>query len=366
MPWNLFLILPNLNLPPATPFAAEFICICSGMDARLDDLEDNPGNVTARQMVKAFRNWFGIAYTPSCLLVRTDAPQVLRDAEAIRSFRNVCALSTTTNATARLISGGQWLPLYSDFFLFAGHVPAKNGWIQNVDAIVQGMNDDVLNFRGQCAGQIDSPAGFAITRDPEVFRRLLKAWDSHYVRVPTDPDLRALFRSLEVAFQANRFPSDGLSSINDVGTRIGLWVSAFEVLFHPGPSKSVNKRVVQDAIERIAFSDARLRRTNYKIVYGRNSTVFRVTFAAYLYDELYRARNAFLHGNPVTRRDLRVRRQRNGKMLAAIAPVLYNVGLRAYTKSMFSMSQEEELADFLFGEGEIRDALLTIRGPQDG
>jgi hypothetical protein len=41
-----------------------------------------------------------------------------------------------------------------------------------------------------------------------------------------------VFRSLEVAFQANRFPSDGLSSINDIGTRIGLWVSAFEVLFH--------------------------------------------------------------------------------------------------------------------------------------
>ena len=40
--------------------------------------------------------------------------------------------------------------------------------------------------------------------------------------------------SLEVAFHAALFPADGLASINDVGTRIALWVSAFEVLWSSG------------------------------------------------------------------------------------------------------------------------------------
>src|SRR5262245_51804676 len=92
--------------------------------------------------------------------------------------------------------------------------------------------------------------------------------------------LLRFFRALEVAFHASLFPADGLTSINDVGTRIALWVSAFEVLCHPGGG--VNKRHVQGVISGAPFSNKSLLSTRFTIKYGGNK--FRVTLPEALYD----------------------------------------------------------------------------------
>jgi hypothetical protein len=144
--WQLLFILPNLSLRTKGPFASEYVCICSAEDERMNHLTDSPADQTAVRMVGAFRNWFGVRYMPSCLLLRE------RSDEVLRAFRNVCAISTITQATARMFNGGQWLPTYGDFFFFASHVPNQNGWIGNLQGMVRGMNDDVDSFAGQCAG----------------------------------------------------------------------------------------------------------------------------------------------------------------------------------------------------------------------
>ena len=46
--------------------------------------------------------------------------------------------------------------------------------------------------------------------------------------------------------------------------------------------------------------------TRYRVRYGQNT--FKATLAEAIYDDLYRARNRFLHGHPVTATDLRYRR----------------------------------------------------------
>jgi hypothetical protein len=52
-----------------------------------------------------------------------------------------------------------------------------------------------------------------------------------------------MFRSLEIAFHALRFPTDALLSVYELGVRIVLWVSAFEVLLYPSqPGGQVNLR----------------------------------------------------------------------------------------------------------------------------
>ena len=76
--------------------------------------------------VAQYRNWFQKPYSPGCLLVRHDAPGPLLAADALRAFRNVCAISTITHTMALALASegnGQWRPLYSDFFLFSPGFP---------------------------------------------------------------------------------------------------------------------------------------------------------------------------------------------------------------------------------------------------
>lgn len=356
--WQLFFILPNLSLRAETPFASDYVCICSADDERMQSLTDSPGDRTGARMVTTFRTWFGTPYTPSCLLVRADAPAVYRNAEVLRAFRNLCAIPTTTHAAARFFDRAQWLPGYSDFFFFAAYMPGMSGRILTVDGMVLGTDHRVNAFAGQCAGQIAAPQHFTVLHDRGLFVRLLKAWKSYYVLHPRDFELLPLFRSLEVAFQAGRYPSDGLSSINDVGTRIGLWVSAFEVLFHPGHRGRVNKHLVQTELSRFTFYQPNLRRRSYS--YNWNGK-HRTNFAGMIYDDMYRARNDFMHGNPVRVQDLRLRRARRFPPLLDVAPILYNIGLRAYTKSMFALSRRQQVEDSVHGAMTLSRALTTIQ-----
>jgi hypothetical protein len=129
-----------------------------------------------------------------------------------------------------------------------------------------------------------------------------------------------MFRALEVAFHAGLFPADGLTSINDVGTRLALWVSAFEVLCHPGGS--VNKRHVQGVISGAPFTDRLLLAKRFTVTYGGRT--FPATLPEALYDDLYWARNQFLHGMPVRPAALHYRRSNKYARLADVAPVLFN------------------------------------------
>jgi hypothetical protein len=137
--------------------------------------------------------------------------------------------------------------------------------------------------------------------------------------------LLRLFRSLEVAFHASLFPADGLTSINDVGVRLALWVSAFEVLCHPGGSATVNKRHVQETLRDGPFTSKELVAKRYTVSFRGNR--IRVTLPEALYDDLYWARNQFLHGEPVRRQMLHYRNSGAYVSLTDVAPVLFNAAL---------------------------------------
>ena len=185
--WCIFFILPNLNPPVPSPFVSDYLCLCSATDPRLGKVADSPADNTARRMLAQYRNWFQKPYSPGCLLVRHDAPGPLIAADALRAFRNVCAISTITHTMALALASkgnGQWRPLYSDFFLFSSFVAGKNGWIQNLDGPVGGMDDDVEHFAGQCSSQIGLPDGFSLDVDPVLLKRLLLAWKENYLDQP--------------------------------------------------------------------------------------------------------------------------------------------------------------------------------------
>jgi hypothetical protein len=354
--WDLFLLLPNLNPKRPSPFASKHLCICSGADPLVKRIVESAPNKTGLAMLHQYTTWFGKPYLPGCLLVHREAPERCRFDETLRGFRNICALSSVTHAIACRLLGGQWKPLYTDLFVFAAHIATKSGWIGKVDSAVSGMNDDVEKFRGLCNGQIDLPDAFSVDTDELLFKRLVKAWEAHYVN-ETDPTLLPLFRSLEIAFHAAQFPSDGLTSIHDAGVRVGLWVSAFEVLCHP-QTGSVNKRVVHDFLNSIKLSEESMNAQIHEVKH--KGTPYKVALLGLIYEDLYNARNSFMHGNPVTGQQLLYRQEAKRPHLLRLAPVVFNLALRASTKAKFALSETDEDDDFFFGAlGTIEKAVAT-------
>ena len=183
---DLFFILPNLNPRTPTPFETKYVSICSGNDPLMERVADNAANRTGREMLKRYKPWFGRSYVPGCLLVHRDAPKQVRTAEALRGFRNVCAMASLTHSVALKLTGAQWISTYSDFFVFAAHVAGKTGWIGKLDGAVGGMDDNIERFSGHCDGQIDLPDAFRPSLDMVLFKRLTKAWESFYVIEPVD------------------------------------------------------------------------------------------------------------------------------------------------------------------------------------
>jgi len=94
---------------------------------------------------------------------------------------------------------------------------------------------------------------------------------------------------------------DVISSMNDVGTRIGLWVSACEVLIR-SDADNIDKPLVQEAIGAVELSRPRL--TQKRFIVQHRGHRYKVALPARIYDDMYRTRNAFPHGNPVEPLDL--------------------------------------------------------------
>ena len=70
--------------------------------------------------------------------------------------------------------------------------------------------------------------------DWPLLAKLLRAWELRYLRAHTSfKEYEPVFRSLEMAYRALQVPIPNEGSIQDVGTALGLWVSAFEILAHP-------------------------------------------------------------------------------------------------------------------------------------
>ena len=198
--------------------------------------------------------------------------------------------------------------LWSDSFKFGFYSPAQkqNGYI-TLHGAIEGYESAkrMRRIRFQPDTAFDSLRELRPKLDKQLLARLLVAWRQFYVRRTQRTVLRALFRSMDVAFHAGLFPSDGLTGPSDAGLRLALWVSAFEVLFHAG---WVNKSTVQAALAGSPWDYSKLTVSRYKLRVDRTKTR-RGTLVEKIYEDLYNARNAFLHGNPVSARTLRFDRR---------------------------------------------------------
>ena len=266
-------------------------------------------------MLQQFRTQFGQRYMPACLIVRHESPPRSREAHTLRSFRNICAISTIVRA----YEGGEWQPRFSDHFDIYPLAAAQSGWIVTNDAIVRDLNPSP-RFSGQSSPLIQTPSNFTCQPSQRLFARLRNAWQACYFRRRQRRELLRLFRSVEIALHASRFPTDSLLSVHDAGLRLVLWVSAFEILLHPGGGR-IRLPAVLAFLRNLQWNDQRLAHRRYSLQYA--GTPPRVSLPEAIYYDLYMARNDFAHGNEVPVNRLWFRSNRRLAQLRRQAPVLY-------------------------------------------
>ena len=130
-----------------------------------------------------------------------------------------------------------------------------------------------------------------------------------------------------MANQASRLPAGIDTTFYDVGRSIALWVSAFEILAHPGTGKS-GLGPVYDLLENVAWEFPRSRHRRYKAYQMGKGTTPRRPLSCWIYGEMYRTRNDFLHGNPVSQNQLIVKSS-NRNLFQYAAP-LYRLALTEF------------------------------------
>jgi len=140
-----------------------------------------------------------------------------------------------------------------------------------------------------------------------------------------------LFRSLNMAYNACFIPAASRETLLfDVGRLLSLWVSAFEILAHPGPGGKATRDGVLDALDQQPFwVGNEVRDLVIPIAAARakkaDPPVLR-KLPSWFYVRLYDARNDFLHGNPVTATSHLIEPD-GAKSLLDVAATLYRFAL---------------------------------------
>ncbi len=360
--WKILFALPDLNQTESV--GDEYMSIVPSDDSRLVEIISKSS--FSKALVLNFEDQFRRKRNPSFLIIKDSAPSHLRDIDSIIGFRNIFAISTIIRGHEHSLRN-KFLayPVYSDYFDFYPISVSKDddGFITKSPSVL-GFDDEKNKFRGQTSpslaglGHIKSPPGDFL------FENLHKVWRRRFLSKRYDEwSTRSLFRSLEMAYQATSMPFKNYSTIYDFGTSASLWVSALEILSHPRKGKA-NLSTVLDLIGQYDWNNRKINRRAYVITYA--GVKRHVNLAQKLYKELYDTRNAFMHGNPVTRNRLRPFKRKNGQTIIRFAPLIYKIALIGFLeqfrtkRKILRMDQLKEHAKKYVIERNLAEAMLTL------
>jgi hypothetical protein len=366
--WTPILVLPNLQLQDSV--GCEIAAVAPAHDARVAAVKRY--QPMFRRFLNRFSDNFGQKFEPAVLILHSDAPPAFREISALASLRDLIAISVVPYNRAL-----QLLQPHSHHRVLFGDAFAIYPWMLDKDykyavgstPAILGIHD-VAKFKGQ-----SSPALFRTPLHTKDFDRpllaaLIQCWLRRYQANPPAWRDVALFRSLNMAYHASLLAAGTDANFFDAGRMIALWVSAFEILVHPGGDGQANRDKVFKLIETTAWQ---LQASGaLKHVTGDKAKVKR-TAASWLYPALHDRRNAFLHGNPVERTDLLLSETQQ-PLLNYAAPV-YRLALTAflplhYEEQTPPISDVQAIAalvdahtEFVGAQRRIEEAVLAATTP---
>jgi len=369
MNWSPVWALPNIVLDEAVE--SEFFALVPEQDERIRTLKREYPNL--RIFLRQFRDIYRHRTNPALIMRRDNAPEYLCSGEAAASFRDILVTAIVPKAWSRnLIYENRRDRASTSMYFWVhpwmidrnyehaiAHTPTTLA-LHEVSAISAQASPELTPLRIRSA-DFDAPLMAAL---------FARHHDRYMASRPTWENV-ALFRSLNFANSASRFPFSADSTIYDFGRQIGLWVSAFETLVHPGETGQTNLGRVFGLLESVPWLDKRCAQKRYKTGHGRIEG--RRNLSCSVYYQLHQRRNDFLHGNPVTMASLREKRSK--RLLVEFAAPLYRLGLSSFLSLKFQgeappMEDAEEIARFMTNkwsfeqpqqdaEEAMRKALIT-------
>jgi hypothetical protein len=316
--WRYVALFNNVSIEEAV--GNDFIAIAPPSDSRVTSEAAETG---FRTFIGRFRDQFGRKIIPSVLILRED---VKPDLDLVVGFRNALAVTAVTQAWMRFLSHGAQLQhfKFSDYFSLYPHTLAKDG--QNVvvhSPALLGL-DELKSFQGQTSPGISrahAPTEFC---DSYLLEALLARWVERFIRGNKKWSNVALFRSLQMAFRASAMPFQNNATFEDYGAQLSLWVSAHEILTRP-ETGSASLSEVLTTLAKAQLSRSKLRAKRYSAYIGKK--LVRVALLQKLYCEMHRSRNHFVHGNPVTAKDVFPGGRMERYSLVCFAPIVYRFAL---------------------------------------
>jgi hypothetical protein len=326
--WVPIWVMPNLRLREA--IEARRAALVPFEDARIAQLARK--HLRFNSFMSRFTDAFGVPQRPTVLLARKGSKIA---GEAMASFRDLVVLSVVPYNRAQLIVYGRGSPriLFSNsFWLYPWMLDKNYEWLITQSLASLGVNE-VKRFKGQVTPEIFPIELHPMDIDKTLLTALIERWHRRYFKPKPTWEDRALFRSLNIANIGCQLPSIVDTTLFDYGRTLAFWVSAFEILVHPGNAKA-NQAAVNAVLDKIPYFERAMRRKAHRAYDPKVNKVTRTTPARAAYAQLYRTRNHFLHGEPVSRSSLRLKRTR--AHLIDVAPSLYRLALTAVLDLRFT------------------------------
>lgn len=366
MPLLVLSILPNIDL--RVGIAATHVAIVPPTDERVVALRAAHPNLD--QFLGRFAGSHGRAVNPAVMVIDAGAPDSRRSGEALVGLRNALAVATVVRQTAlELLYPRGHRILFSDpFDFYPWNLDRDFDRMMSITPASMAIHT-VDDFAGQPSPGSPVHALDRFDLDEILLNEILKHWDAAYSKVRMSAMDTALFRSLNMATAAMRMPATTGATMFDYGRQCALWISAFEILAHFEFGRA-NLGNVFGLLDRKRFYMRPLNTKRYRV--SHQNRRISVNLPQKLYERLYRARNDFLHGNPVTIRSLQIRE--SGRLIGHFAPLLYRFALRNFLDLHFVPAEEPQdlqgriMArfdehDYEEAQVEAEDALRLARIP---
>jgi hypothetical protein len=260
--WTPVLALPNLDMRGTLecPYAA----IVAPTDSRVETLRAAHPKLTT--FLSKFSGQFREQVWPSLLLLRIDAPPSYYTAEAVSAFRDILSLSVVPYArTTRLRFDRANGLAFTNTFQFYPWMLDKQFEHMILINPAQIHAHLLEEFKGQSFPEQSQASIMWNDIDVPLARELLNRWIERFSGNPVAWKDKALFRSLNMANEAGRIPALAASVFYDTGRSLALWVSAYEILAHPGGTGQSNFGTVSALLESVKWLDQKLAAATHTI-----------------------------------------------------------------------------------------------------
>ncbi|RTL63212.1 MAG: hypothetical protein EKK41_23860 [Hyphomicrobiales bacterium] len=335
MEWLAIAVMPSLELDQ--PIECNPFAMVPLNDGRILSMRSLQPGLSA--FLEKFYDTHGNQVRPTTIIWRRPSLGERPDFNGLCSFRDIVALAYVLSAQSRVLTDNvppavQW----SDYFsIYPWMVGADDKCIVCFTPAIRALHC-IDSFRGQTLPDINSRAAYRRDADSALLESLKAVWKQKYIEKSEAHKPTAVLRSANMAFRASSMPAISDATQYDFGRSIALWVSAFEILVHPGGKGRVELRNVYGLLSSPAYKYKSLSEEAYMAypdtLKKRGSQAVPRNLPCLIYGEMCHARNDFIHGNPLP--DNRLILNGTSRTIISFCPALYGVALSCSLKKWSS------------------------------